>query len=366
MATTQIPWGDPRAVKRWSPKLAIDIQRDGYFAKRFVGKGSNNIIEEKTELEADAGDTVQFDLVADLRGEPTFGDDRVSGKEEQLRFSSDRVSIDQMRKSVSAGGRMSRKRTEHDLRKVASENLKRYWAKFNDEMHFMVLSGARGHNEDFTLSEGSVAALPNALLAPDAAHTLYGGVATSKGSMVASDKMTREVIERAATHAKMLKSVNPDATNMVPLSVEGAERFVVVMSPFQTHDLRIDTGAGNWLDVQKALAGSEGAASKICKGGLGMIANVVLHEHQNVIRFNDYGTGSIRAARALMLGRQAAMLAYGTVESQRFIWEEEMKDYGNEPSVAGGYIYGEKKARFNGYDFGVIAIDTAARNPNGA
>ena len=367
MATTQIPWGDPRAVKRWSAKLAVDVQKDGYFAKRFVGKGSNNVIEEKTELEADAGDTIQFDLVADLRGAPTFGDDRVEGKEEQLRFSTDKVSIDQLRKAVSAGGRMSRKRTEHDLRQTASDNLKRYWAKFLDEMHFMVLSGTRGHNEDYTLDTGFAGFAGNSLIAPDAAHMLYGGAATSKATLTAADKMTRLVIERAATAAKMIKSLNPDATNMVPLSVEGAERYVILMSPFQVHDLRTDTGTGNWFEVQKALASAEGSKNKICTGGLGMIANVVLHEHNNVIRFNDYGAGSnVKASRALMLARQAAVMAYGTVEKQRFIWKEIQKDYDNEPSVAGGYIYGEKKTRFNGYDFGAIAIDTAAANPNAA
>lgn len=366
MATTQIPWGDARAVKRWSAKLAIDIQRDGYFAKRFVGKGQNNCIEEKTDLERDAGDTIQFDLLADLNGLPTFGDNRVEGNEEQLRFSTDRVVIDQMRKAVSAGGRMSRKRTVHDLRQTANLNLKRYWAKFIDQMHFMVLSGTRGHNEDYTMPQGTSSFAGNAFLAPDATHTLYAGSATSKATLTASDTMTRLVIERAVTKAKMLKSVTPDASNMVPLSVEGAERYVIVMSPFQAHDMRTDAGAGNWFDIQKALAGAEGSKNRICTGGLGMINNAVLHEHSNVIRFNDYGAGNnVAAARALMLACQAAVVAYGSPDTQqRFIWKEVMKDYENEPAVAGGYIYGEKKTRFNGYDFGVISIDTAARNPN--
>ena len=365
MASTQIPWGDPKAVKRWSPKLAMDIQRDGYFAKRFVGKGNNNVIEEKTELEADAGDTISFDLAADLRGEPTFGDDRVEGKEEQLRFSTDKVSIDQLRKAVSAGGRMSRKRVEHDLRKTAAENLRRYWAKFIDEHHFMVLSGARGHNQDFILGTGFTGFADNPFLAPDAAHMMYGGSATSKATITATDVMSRDLIERAATKAKMLKSIHPDATNMVPLSVEGEDRFVLIMTPFQTHDLRTDTGTGGWLDIQKAIAGSEGRKSPVAQGGLGLLAGVILHEHTNVIRFSDYGTGSdVTAARALLCGRQAAVMAHGTTGGNRFIWEEILKDYRNEPSVAGGYIYGEKKTRFGAYDFGVIAIDTAAKDPN--
>ena len=364
MATTQIPWGDPKAVKRWSPKLAMDIQTDGYFQKRFIGRGSNNIIEEKTELEADAGDTISFDLAADLRGEPTFGDDRVEGREEQLRFATDTVSIDQLRKSVSAGGRMSRKRTEHDLRKTAADALRRYWAKFMDEHHFITLSGARGHNQGFILGTGYSGFANNPLMPPDALHLVYGGDATSKATVDATDTMSRALIERVSTYARMLKAENPDATNMVPLNVEGGEHFVMIMSPYQESDLRSEIGAGGWLDLQKAASGAEGFKSPIFKGGLGMLNNVILHSHENVIRFSDYGAGgNVPAARAMFCGRQAAAIAYGTTQSQRFIWKELLKDYENEPSVAGGYIFGEKKSRFNGYDFGLISVDTAARNP---
>lgn len=367
MSQTVIPWGDPRAVKRWSPKLAVDIQRDGYFAKRFIGKDSNNIIEEKVELEADAGDTISFDLVVHLRGEPTFGDDRVEGKEEQLRFYSDKVEIDQVRKAVSAGGKMSRKRTEHDLRRTARDRLKSFWSKFNDELHFMTLAGSRGHNEGFTMREGWGGFANNPLLAPDANHLLFGGTAQSKATVTAADTMGRQLIERAAVHADMMQAINPEVANMVPLSIEGNDHYVCIMSPFQSHDLRNEVGGTGWLDLQKAAMAAEGSKNRVFKGGLGMINNVILHQHQNVIRFRDYGAGAnLPAARALMCGRQAAAIAYGTTEKQRFIWKEMKKDYENEPTVAGGYIYGEKKCRFHGSDFGVMALDTHARNPNAA
>lgn len=367
MATTQIPWGDPKAVQRWSTKTYVDIHKDGYFDKRFVGKGTNNIIEEKTELEADAGDSISFDLVVHLRGEPVFGDNRVEGTEEQLRYYTDKVEIDQMRKAVSAGGRMSRKRVEHDLRKTASDNLKRYWGKFRDEMHFITLSGTRGMNEGFTMREGWQGFANNPLLAPDAAHHMFAGSGVSKATLEATDTMSVDLIERAATYADMLQATNPEVANMVPLTVEGNDHFVMIMSPWQSHSLRKETGAGGWADLQKAAMGAEGSKNKIFKGGLGMINNVILHDHTNVVRFNDYGAGgNVAAARALFCGRQAAALAHGTTKGNRMIWEEILKDYKNEPSVAGGYIYGEKKCRFNGYDFGVTALDTAAKDPSAA
>tara|TARA_R110002126_G_scaffold290704_5_gene448348 strand:+ start:3809 stop:4915 length:1107 start_codon:yes stop_codon:yes gene_type:complete len=365
MSSTVIPWGDPKAINRFASKLIVDIQKDGYFDKRFVGTGTNNIIEEKTELNADSGDTISFDLVAHLRGEPIFGDDRVEGTEEALKFFTDKVEIDQVRKAVSAGGKMSRKRTAHDLRKTASDNLKRFWGKFRDEMHFITLAGGRGQNEGFTMREGWQGFANNPLLPPDAKHVLFGGDAVSKATLDESDKMSRNMIERASVYASMMQAVDPELTNMVPLTIEGQDHFVLIMSKFDSHNLRQEVGAGGWADLQKAAITAEGKANKMFKGGLGMIDSVILHDHQNVVRWNDAGAGgNVSMSRSLFCGRQAAALAHGTTKGNRMIWKELLKDYENEPSVSGGFIYGEKKCRFNGYDFGVLALDCAAKNPN--
>lgn len=365
MATTVIPWGDPKAVKIWAPKTHNDVMKAAYFTKKFVGKSQNNIIEERTELAADSGDTISFDLSVRLKGEPTFGDNSLDGKEEALSFYTDTVKIDQVRKSVSAGGRMTRKRTIHNLRQTASRNMRDYWKAWWDELCFMYLSGARGVNEGFIMGGGFTGFAGNVLRAPDSAHILYGGSATSKASLTTADVMSRVLIERASVMAEMMSATDRDAVNMVPLSIEGEDRYVTIMSPFQAHQLRTGVGTGDWLDIQKAAMGAEGANNRVMKGGLGMINNVVLHQHRNVIRFSDYGAGSnVLAARALFLGRQAGAIAYGTSGSNRMIWVEETKDFGNQPTVAGGYIGGMSKVQFNGKDYGVIALDTHAPNPN--
>jgi hypothetical protein len=46
------------------------------------------------------------------------------------------------------------------------------------------------------------------------------------------------------------------------------------------------------------------------------------------------------------------------------MWKEEVDDYDNTPSIAAGTIVGLKKTRFNGRDFGVMAIDTYAKPEN--
>lgn len=354
---------DPKAVKRWSTQLAIDYAKELYF-NRFTGRGENNIIEEKVELGEEAGDKVSFDLSMRLREKPTFGDNRIEGKEEALTFYSDEVYIDQVRKAASAGGRMTRKRTLHDYRKVAKDRTAEYMAEWMDEMHFVYLSGdvgANSINED-SLVDGPFAGNP--IQAPDAAHIMYGGSATSKATITTADKMTAKVVERAVTKSKMMNALDPDSVSMRPVRVEGSDRFVLLINPWQEHDLRTETGDTSWTKYQQAAAGAEGRNNPIFKGGLAMISNTVLHVHSNVRRFSDYGAGAnLPASRALFLGRQAGIVAYGTRSRNRMFWVEKLLDADNEVAIYCGMIAGVKKSRFNGRDFGVVAVDTYAINP---
>ena len=364
MSQTTIVWGkDAQAQKKWSPKLLAETIKQSYWTK-FISTGDNSVIQRKTELDGDVGDRISFDLSVQLRGGPTTGDQRLKGNEEQLKFFSDEVIIDQLRKAVSCGGKMSRKRTAHDLRKTAKDRLAEWWSQYIDQMFFLYMAGARGINEDYeAYPVGWSGHAGNPLRAPDAQHLMYAGAATSKATLAATDKMSRLTIEKANHKAKMMRAKDPRSANLLPVNVDGSLHYVLLMSTTQAYDLRTEAGS-QWLDIQKAAAAAEGKANPIFKGGLGMIDGTVLHENSSVIRFNDYGAGSnVNAARALFLGRQAAVVAYGTAGGMTYSWEEELDDYGNEPSVAAGTIIGISKTRFNSRDFGVIAVDTAAKDP---
>lgn len=366
MAQTEIAWGDPKAVQRYSSKLHMETMKQGYFTRKFTGKDDNNIIQEKTELTADAGDTISFDLSVELKGEPTFGDNTLDGKEEALRFYTDKLSIDQVRKAVSAGGRMSRKRTVHNMRSIGRRRAADYFKALLDSFFFIYLSGARGVNYSTKLSPAWAGFAQNPLLEPSRTHHLFGGVAESTAEITAADTMSRDLIERCGTHAEMLCEVDHDAVAMTPLSIEGGDHFVLLMNPWQLHDLRMkDLGATGWAEIQKALMSSEGRANPVIRGGSGMINDTVLHTHHNVRRFTNWGVGSdLPGARALFMGRQAGFIAFGSGSKSRVQYVEELKDYQNNPTLAGGYIMGVQKARFNGRDYGCTAVDTYAANPN--
>lgn len=361
---TVVPFGDPKAVKKWSGSLFIDTVKKSYFERKFTSESDNSIIQRLTELDSGPGDTISYDLSVQLRGKPTYGDKVADGKEEDLKFFSDQVHIDQIRHPVSAGGKMTRKRTAHNLRTVAKERLSDYWSKFIDEMHFIYLSGARGTNEDFTEEVTWAGHANNPIQAPDAQHHMFSGAATSKATLTATDTMSRVTIEKASVKARMMRAQDPSTANMLPVKINGEDHYCLVMSPFDEHYLRVSDEKG-WLEIQKAAAGAEGRNNPLFKGGLGMVNNTVLHSHESVIRFKDYGAGNdLHASRSLYMGRQAGVVAYGTEGGLRFSWKEETKDYGNQHNVIAGTIIGIKKTRFNGKDFGVMAIDSYAKDPN--
>ncbi len=361
MAQTVIPVGDPRAVRRWSSLLSAEMLSQQYFAKKFVGTGDNSIIQEKKEVENDAGDIVSFDLSAQLRGTPVTGDNKALGADENLRFLTDEIRVDQLRKPVSSGGRMTRKRTLHNLRTVARDRLSEYWAEWKDQMMFIYLSGSRGINQDFYEALTYAGHAGNPIQAPDVDHLMYAGAATSAATITTGDIMTRTVIERLATRVDMLRATNPDASNLVPVTLNGDKHYCVVMSPYQAFSMRTDASAGNWLDIQRAAITAEGAKNKIFMGALGMINGIILHEHKSVVRFSNYGAGTnLPAARAICMGRQAGIVAYGTPGNSRMQWEEELTDFKNHVSICCGSIFGFKKTRFGGRDFGVMSVDTYA------
>lgn len=362
---TAIAAGDPRAVKRWANTLAIDTERQLYW-KKFLTDGDAGVIQKMVDLQEDAGDTITFDLNMRLREEGISGDERAAGKGEALQFYTDDVRIDQFRKPVSTGGKMTKQRTIHNLRKLAKDRGSEYLAEWQDDMITTYLSGDATFS---SINQGNKFLRPfagNPVTAPDARHLLYGGVATSKASLTIADKMTASLIERISVAPEMMNEENADAVRMSPVSIDGDKYFCLVMSKYQAYDMRVETGDLSWSKIAQAAATSEGRNSPIFKGGLGKINNVILHEHTGVKRFSDYGAGqNVAASRALLLGRQAGVLAYGKGSNgSRMLWEEETSDFKNQLEIACGAVLGFTKATYNGFDFGVIAIDTAARNPN--
>lgn len=384
---TNIGVGDAKAVKRYSAELAIDVRKESYFSRKFMGEGQKSMacITVLSELEKDKGEMISYDLALKKRMKPIQGDNTLRGNEEDRKFATATLYIDQLRGGSNLGGRMSRKRTMHELRDSEKPLQAQWWASLFDEALFLYLSGggrdtthdgaASGaaifSNPEFIEESGFTGYAGNAFKAPSAKRQLWGNNATSHASLDSADVMALELVDRAVARAK---SGFADASGkpipaLQPIKIDGEDHFVCVMSPFQAHDMRTASG-GEWLAIQKAAAAAEGRNNPIFKGGLGMYNNVVLHENSSVITRDDAGaTNNLPFARALFLGRQAGVVAFGSPGTGlRFNWQEEEEDRGNQIVITSNAILGVNKCTFNvegtDYDFGTIALDTYAADPN--
>lgn len=372
MAKTTIGINDPKAVKRWSGLLTYDVLQKTFFS-RFTGKGedSRTPVQILTDLESDAGEMISYDLLAELKMAPVEGEDTLEGKEEQQRFYTDTIYIDQARGGVNTGGAMTRKRTLHKLRENAKRQQSSWWGRLIDELLFVYLSGARGVNSNFILPPGFAGRAGNIVTSPDANHHLFSSddllnFAHSLSELTRNHAFSLSLIDRAKTQADNQGGGATGIPVLQPCMIDGEETFVCVMHPFQENDLRRNTLTGQWLDIQRAAATALGKDSPLFKNALGMYRGCILHSHKNVIRFNNAGpTGDLGAARALFMGSQAAVMAYGSPgTNQRFDWHEETRDDGDKVVITSSSIFGTKKVSFDTpaglNDVGVFALDTVA------
>jgi N4-gp56 family major capsid protein len=229
----------------------------------------------------------------------------------------------------------------------------------------MYLSGLRGTNADYIFPTSYTGFAGNAFNAPDTEHLLMPGAKTN-ATLDANDKITLALIDKAVALASMMGGGTGGTPKIQPILINGEKHFVLLMNPWQVFDLRATTGGAGWLDIQKAAAASEGRKNPIFQGGLGMYNNVLLHEHQAVIRMMTGAANpqTVESARALFMGVQAAVIAFGSKgNGLRFGWYEEERDSGNQVVISTHSIFGISKVQFNAKDFGILAIDTAAKQP---
>ncbi|MCY1167127.1 major capsid protein [compost metagenome] len=371
---TLIGVNDRQTVKKWATMLSVAVNKASYFARKMTGEGKESRlpIQRIDDLEQGAGDEVTVDLLMPMSMEPVVGEETLDGKEQPLKYYTDRLRIDQVRGGADLGSRMTKKRTLRNLRQDAKRVSTDWWKRLMDELYFIYLSGSRGTGTGYVWSANNPFFSVNALTAPDTMHLMYGGTATSKATITTADGMNLRLIDKAVAKAETMGGDGTDELSMLPINIENGDHYVALMHTFQFDALKSNTNTGQWLDIQKAAAAAEGRKNPIFDGSEGMYADVILHKHRNVIGFSDYGAGvNLPARRALFLGSQAAMVAYGSGDGEtRFSWTEEVKDHGNSVAIGTHSIMGVKKATYKSKDdsvirdFGVIAMDTYALDPN--
>ena len=80
MATTEYGVNDALAVKLWSKKLFQEALKKAW-ASKFIGRGSDALIQIKGETSKSAGDRITIGLRMQLSGDGVQGDGTLEGNE---------------------------------------------------------------------------------------------------------------------------------------------------------------------------------------------------------------------------------------------------------------------------------------------
>lgn len=356
MSKTTFPVNDALTNKLWAKKLTVEGLKETWFGK-FMGTNSSAMIHVKTEPSKGSGDQVTFGLRVQLKGDGVTEGQTLEGNEEALTTYSDKLTINELLHAARARGdnTIDAQRVPFNLRAECKDGLQDWFSDRFDTTMFNHLCGN-------TLVTDPRYTGNNAIVAPSAGRIIRA--TGSDDATVAADNtkvMTLTLIDYAVEAAKTATPV------LRPIKVNGENKWVCFLHPYQVTDLRTNTNAGQWLDIQKAaLAGGAASKSPIYTGALGEYNNVIMHEAQRVCGgIANAGTAAANTRRAVLCGAQAGALAWGQKfdggkTGSNYKWVEEMFDYQRELGVSAQTVWGIKKTVFNGIDFGSIVITTYA------
>lgn len=355
MASTSFGINDALAVKLWSRSLAV-AEREYLDIAPLIGEDENSIIQLKTETRKGAGDRVTFPLRARLQGDGKTENETAEGNGEALTFYSDSLVINELGQiaGVKSEHTIDAQRIHYDLREQARDALGEWWADRKSVSFFNQVCGNTAQTN--TKRTGL-----NATTAPaGTGRHIWAGAATNDQGLTSTDIFTLDLIDAAVENAKV-------GDNMVrPIRIGGQPKYVMYLHPYQVTSMRTNSASGQWLDIQKAaMMGGQISGNPIYTGALGEYNGVILRSSQDVPLGCNSATPTTAVAntrRAVLLGAQAAAIAYGqnNYGPSKYRWNEELLDHKRKLEVSAWAIWGMKKTVFNSADFGTVVVSTWA------
>lgn len=357
MAVTSYPVNDPLAVKLWSRALAKEALKATEIAP-LIGKGTNSIIQMKTETQKGAGDKVTCGLRMQLSGDGVTENETLEGNEEDLTTYDESIFINELAHAVrvKAGVSIDNQRVLFNARMEARDGLKDWYSKRMSVSFFNQVAGN-------TVPASTKYTGLNAVTAPSTSRYVPLDSAAA-GHGADEDIGTADVMSLQWIDYLKEKAVTADP-QIRPVNVQGmGKMYVIYLHPYQVTDLRTNTNSGQWLDIQKsAMMGGRITKNPIFTGALGVYNDVVIRWSHDVPLGINSGTGAAISTvrRAVFLGAQAALTAFGRDRGPtNYKWVEETFDYKRQLGVSVQTIKGMKKCIFNSTDFGVIVLSTYA------
>lgn len=413
---TVVQSGDNFLDVRWqSVSLQSETLRQTVFVRMMAGKqpkqkaalakrerlqtSSDMPIVMIHDLEQAAGDTVTCDMFRTISGKAFMGDKKMQGQGRPIRFSSMETKINQTRFPIDAGGKMTNKRTKHNLRKIARANMSDWFARQNDQVIQVHMAGTRGseNTEDWNVPLADDEDFADILINPVEAPTrnrrfIVGGHKSIADIMTTDVLRLRDIDVIATTLREMPFPPMPIKVDTDPM---GDEERIWCLMVTERQWLYLQLAAGTtsqtWRKFQ-ADAMVRAASTKqhpLFRGTAGLWNGILIKKMPRPIRLapgfmlketQTDGTESDVAVpantscdRAILLGGQALAMASGNAGNNRspfpMFWNEELTDHKNALEIGAGMMDGKKKFRFTqsdgeSTDFGIATLDSYAPDQN--
>ncbi len=376
-------------------------------------------IVQISDLAKMSGDRVTADILDRIGGEPIMGDEIAKNSGVEISHLRDEVTIDQARKVINVGGRMSQQRTPHDLRQNGRNLSMDYYGDLMDNVCQVQFAGMRGVAQgiEWKVPLASSAnfnrIMVNPVLPPTRSRYVGLTAAVTNPTQVST---TNLITLNFFDDLRTINDTSPvplqpvKLTGMGDMQVEGERESLLVsyISTEQWNQLQKQTSDQNWRTfLASATERLSPMKHPLFRNGMcGIWRDILICQmprptmllgstlggyaagYDSVSYYDAAGalqTGTIannvRLHRGVLLGAQALALAYGNAErwsgsdagtrgagrtnapvNVPYSWVEKLEDGDNLLQLFIGAMFGMKKLRyrFDGeqYDNGVFAFDS--------
>jgi N4-gp56 family major capsid protein len=353
---------DALAVKLWSKKLDHEALKFTD-VRKLIGDDAGSIIHRKNETSKGDGDQVTFGIRMQLQGAGFTENQVAEGNGEALSTYSDSLVINELGHVVGVKSKntIDQQRVPFNLREEAKDGLSDWYAKRFSVAFFNQMCG-------YTVQADVRFCGLNAVRAASSARILLQSGRATDDLLVAGDEFTLDLIDKA-------KELATTATPPIrPVTFSGmtmgrrdfnktlTDKFVIYMHPYQVTDMRKNTSTGQWQDLVKAAYMGAREGFLIYSGAVGDYNSCVLRSAYDVTPgVGATGATAASARRAVFLGGQACMIAFGKDGgANNYRWNEELFDHKRRLEVSAWTIHGIRKTQYNSQDYGVVVIATYA------
>ena len=392
---TEILHANQLTQKAWSKTMFEYMLANMKLSELMGPPGSGMPIQIDKSLVGRAGDQVIFELDLPLSGAGQGDDGTLEGNEETMSFYNMPIIVHERSNAVRSNGIMTDKRSAVNILKKGFYGLNRWAAEQFENDLIYALCGIG--NQNTYVGEGTSDIETVNEVAPSSNRILYGGE-TAAGAYTSESTDSALGDGGASDYANYLFGTNCitrmrqaavlATPKVMPVNINGAYYYVLLIHPLQRKALRAQTGETGWASIVQAahvrglgnwMFRKEGSGrERMFNGVVGVLDDVIIYESERlptrtggeVFTSGDaidsnVASGTARVARAALVGQSAVAVCWG----KDWARHTENFDYNRKPGVATDAIYGVRKVQFRDpgasqstntaqEDYGVILHDT--------